>query len=90
VRTTKRQQAVTETDLLEAVRGAMSRWPSEAPEGFYTTQDLAEATGKADRTIRGYLAKLHSRGELERVWLVSRESIDGRARPRPAYRLVRR
>lgn len=76
--------AISEKELLDAL--AASRGPTADPRGAFVVSELATSSGIPDRTIRGRLARLKKLGLVE-VLRVTREGIDGRQTPVPAYRL---
>ena len=79
---------ITESEILEELRAALSK-VDDTPEGFFTTVELAAATGKCVRATTMKLRQLFLRGEVESV-KVTRPGIDGRNAKVPAYRLVKR
>jgi hypothetical protein len=78
-----REKVVTEQDLIEAIRTAMS---GPGGDDGFTTQELVEATGLTERVICRNLRALQAAGRLD-VVKVERTNLAGVASRRPGYRL---
>lgn len=77
--------AITQSDILDAMREAMSAAPAY-DESAVTTEDLTLATGLSVKKVRSELKRLMREGRCERV-TVMRRRLDDVLHPEPAYRL---
>ncbi len=78
---------ISQDELLDALRDAMTPKEGDVGEGFRTVQELAAATkGTSDEKVRKGLKALSDQGRLE-VRQVRRQAIDGRYTSVPAYRV---
>lgn len=75
---------VTQNDLLDAIREAMTR-PGESGDGF-TSVELASASGKSVRVILAALKQLIGSGSAEVVTL-RRQKVNGVWANQPGYRI---
>lgn len=58
-----------------------------SPDGFYTTDELCEASGRSRFYIGTKLKQAHKAGRLE-VRNVPRPTITGKMWPKPGYRIL--
>lgn len=77
--------SITETEILDAIRSAMAT--TEDPTGAFTVVELGTLMRSSDLTVRRHLRLLMARGRIEAV-RVTRQYLDGRTGPVPAYRLI--
>lgn len=59
----------------------------ESPDGFFTMDELCEASGRSKFYLWSKVKRLHKAGRVE-VRKVMRPTITGHPFPRPAYRLL--
>ena len=75
---------ITESEIIEAIRAAQSTFDS--PDDAFTVGELSVAMHLSIPIVREYLLALKATGKLEMI-LVKRESLDGRMRAVPLYRV---
>ena len=77
---------MTESEVVRALREIMEQADEQA-DGYFTSDELVEASGAGITRVRSWLKAAKRAGRLD-VRIVQRENIVGVMRPTPGYRIT--